>query len=220
MCSIKKLILMLAAVACLLLSAICVLAASSESIEVRIPVTNQGHPGTIGLYDKSGERLIQMLHLDAGGSGEFTMIIDTLGTKIFKIRTVNEDTDEIEYDNTVFEAEVFVGYNETDELISAVVVRREGEVTKEEDGLMFAHMDGRGYHNYETKPDESEPNESKPDTEKPTEEYPPETVGPDKEPEKLPQTGTLRWLVPYLLVTGIILIAAGVIIIRAGRYEE
>ena len=65
-----------------------------------------------------------------------------------------------------------------------------------------------------------EPDESKPNTEKPTEEYPPETVSPDKEPEKLPQTGTLRWLVPYLLVTGIILIAAGVIIIRAGRYEE
>ena len=121
----------------------------------------------------------------------------------------------------MYEADVYVGYDEKDELASAVIIKREGEENKLSEGVVFAQTDGKGYGNHESKPEEEKPDEQKPG---PGDDKP--TVSPDpgtdqtKEQPKLPQTGTLRWLVPYLLVSGFILIIAGVICLRAGRYEE
>lgn len=217
--SFRKPAVMIIIIVCMLFSVIEAFAASGESIEVCIPVTNHGHAGMVGLFDSTGEKLLGEMRLEAGESGDIKIILNTLGVKTYIIHLIDENTDEITYDDSVYEADVYVGYDEKDELASAVIIKREGEENKLSEGVVFAQTDGKGYGNYETKPEDEKPDEQEPDKEKPT-------VNPDPDPDqakeqpKLPQTGTLRWLVPYLLVSGIILIAAGVIIIRAGRYEE
>lgn len=218
--SFKKLVVMLFTVFCLLLSAICVLAASSESIEVSIPVTNQGHAGTIGLYDKSGTKLLDSIRLDAGEFGLFKVTSDTLGEKNYVIRMMDDDTDDIKYDDTVFDVDVYIEYDARDRLTSVVVVRRKDEKTKESEGVVFRQINDDSHGSSSVGQDETDPGE---------EETPPANVDPNpnpnpdpnKEEPKLPQTGTLRWLVPYLLISGIVLTILGAICLKAGwRYEE
>lgn len=219
--SFRKPAVMIIIIVCMLFSVIEAFAASGESIEVCIPVTNHGHAGMVGLFDSTGEKLLGEMRLEAGESGDIKIILNTLGVKTYIIHLIDENTDEITYDDSVYEADVYVGYDEKDELASAVIIKREGEENKLSEGVVFAQTDGKGYGNYETKPEDEKPDEQKPG---PGDDKP--TVSPDpgtdqtKEQPKLPQTGTLRWLVPYLLVSGFILIIAGAICLRAGRYEE
>ena len=212
---------MLAVLICTLFLVTGVFAASGESIEVCIPVANHGHTGMVGLFDGTGENLLGTMQLESGESGDIKIIRNTLGKKTYIIRMLDEDTEDVTYDDSVYEADVYVGYDAKDELDSAVIVKRRGEENKVSDGVVFAQTDGKGYGNHESKPEEEKPDEQKPG---PGDDKP--TVSPDpgtdqtKEQPKLPQTGTLRWLVPYLLVSGFILIIAGAICLRAGRYEE
>ena len=219
--SFRKPAVMIIIIVCMLFSVIEAFAASGESIEVCIPVANHGHTGMVGLFDGTGENLLGTMQLESGESGDIKIIRNTLGKKTYIIRMLDEDTEDVTYDDSVYEADVYVGYDAKDELDSAVIVKRRGEENKVSDGVVFAHTDGKGYGNHESKPEEEKPDEQKPG---PGDDKP--TVSPDpgtdqtKEQPKLPQTGTLRWLVPYLLVSGFTLIIAGVICLRAGRYEE
>jgi hypothetical protein len=222
MCCFKRIALMLSALLIMLLSAICVLAASGGSIEVFIPVTNQGHAGTVGLFDKSGTKMLDTMKVDAEGSGVFKLTLDTLGKKSYIIRMLDEDTDALKYDASVFEADVYVEYDEKDKLNSVVTVKKTDETNKRSEGVVFRHIDDDSNSSSSVGDTETEPS-----SEEPTQ--PPETTAspgtePGAEPQadepKLPQTGTLRWLAPYLLGAGSILTLAGAICLRWGRHEE
>ena len=56
--SFRKPAVMIIIIVCMLFSVIEAFAASGESIEVCIPVTNHGHAGMVGLFDSTGEKLL------------------------------------------------------------------------------------------------------------------------------------------------------------------
>ena len=95
-------------------------ALAEERMEVEIPVVARGADCTVALLDATG-REIQTLPLKAGEEKLFTVLLDRLGSTKYILRLKDEDTDEIDFDSTVYNVELTL-YNRDDGKLGYVVV--------------------------------------------------------------------------------------------------
>ena len=113
----------------LCLNALCLGALAEERMEVGIPVVAQGADCTVALQDAAGKE-IKTIQLKAGENKLFTVLLDRLGSTEYTLRLKDADTDEINYDGTVFNISLTL-YNKEDGELGHVLVIHLPDTPKE-----------------------------------------------------------------------------------------
>lgn len=213
----KKLVIFVLTVLMILpIFVFCFSASAAEKADVAVPISVNGADCTVVLENADGVQL-QSLLIKQGETDSFKLSFDKADTYTYRVHVVDKDTDRVTYDKSVYDVSVYIFELDDGSMRSAVIAEVSGGSSDEgkPDKLVF---------NNNMIPTETETTgrETEPSTEAlSSEPSQASNVSADtlSNAAALPQTGTMLWLTPYLLIGGLLVIAAG-ILLKVIRRED
>jgi len=101
-------------------------AVAEERISVRIPIVASGADCTAVLYNSKGQP-IQLLTLEKDIGNAFILELNGLFQTRYTVLVLEQDTEQIRYDRSMYIVQVSVFYGPNDELQSAVIIERQAQ---------------------------------------------------------------------------------------------